>query len=140
MVIVITSGYFDPLHEGHIECFELAKQLGDRLIVIVNSDKQAVLKKGKSFLNEKTRLRIVAALKPVYSVMLSIDEDKTVCKTIEWIVQNNPNNTFIFAKGGDVRDENFPEAKTCKRLGIEIVVGLGNKVNSSSWILGGVQK
>jgi len=63
--VVVTSGYFDPLHVGHIECLELAKQLGDKLIVIVNSDFQAKLKKGKSFMNQEDRMKIISALKCV---------------------------------------------------------------------------
>ena len=70
MKIVATSGYFDPLHVGHLECLELAKELGDKLIVIVNSDLQARLKKGKPFMNEQDRLKIVSALKCVDEVFL----------------------------------------------------------------------
>ena len=62
---IAVSGYFDPLHVGHLECLELAKELGDKLIVIVNSDHQAKLKKGKPFMKEKDRLKIVSALKQI---------------------------------------------------------------------------
>ena len=79
MKIVVTSGYFDPLHIGHIECLELARQLGDKLIVIINNDLQAKLKKGKSFMNEKDRMKIISALRCVDEVFLSIDKDKTQC-------------------------------------------------------------
>ena len=79
MKIIATCGYFDPLHVGHLECLELAKQLGDKLIVIVNSDLQAKLKKGKSFMSENDRMKIVSALKCVDEVFLSIDKDKTQC-------------------------------------------------------------
>lgn len=133
-IVVVTSGYFDPLHEGHIESFEKAKALGDKLVVIVNSDKQAILKKGKPFMNEKTRMAIIKALRVVDEAILSIDDDRTVRKTLEMIKPD------IFAKGGDYYTEDFPEAEICKRLGIKIVIGLGDKINSSSWILKNAEK
>ena len=85
LTTVVVSGYFDPLHVGHIEYLELAKSLGDVLVVIVNNDKQAALKKGKSFMNEEDRLTIVSSLKPVDHVFLSIDEGKDVCKSLAYI-------------------------------------------------------
>ena len=130
MKIVATSGYFDPLHVGHLECLELAKQLGDKLIVIVNSDLQAKLKKGRSFMSENDRMKIVSALKCVDEVFLSIDKDKTQCKSLEYLKPN------IFAKGGDRLSNEIPESKTCHELGIEIIDGLGDKIRSSSDITG----
>ena len=59
MKTVVASGYFDPIHVGHIEYLELASKLGDRLVVIVNNDNQAILKKGKAFMSEVDRLKIV---------------------------------------------------------------------------------
>ena len=78
--VVIVSGYFDPLHIGHLEYFRLAKELGDKLVVIVNNDKQCELKKGESFMNERDRLEIVFELGMVDEVFLSCDEDSSVCK------------------------------------------------------------
>ena len=130
MKIVATSGYFDPLHVGHLECLELAKKLGDKLIVIVNSDLQAQLKKGKSFMNEKDRLKIVSALKCVDEVFLSIDKDKTQCQSLKHLKPN------IFAKGGDRTSSEIPESKICKEFGIQIIDGLGAKIRSSSDLTG----
>ena len=130
MKIVVTSGYFDPLHVGHIECLELAKQLGDKLIVIVNSDLQAKLKKGKSFMDEKDRMKIVSSLKYVDEVFLSIDKDKTQCKSLRHL------RPSIFAKGGDRTSNEIPELEVCKELGINIVDGLGEKIRSSSELTG----
>lgn len=130
MKIVATSGYFDPLHVGHLECLELAKQLGDKLIVIINNDLQAKLKKGRSFMSENDRMKIVSALKCVDEVFLSIDKDKTQCKSLEYLKPN------IFAKGGDRLSNEIPESKTCHELGIEIIDGLGEKIRSSSDITG----
>ena len=130
MKIVATSGYFDPLHVGHLECLELAKKLGDKLIVIVNSDLQARLKKGKSFMNEKDRLKIVSALKCVDEVFLSIDKDKSQCESLGYL------KPTIFAKGGDQTSKEIPESKVCKELNIQIIDGLGAKIRSSSKLTG----
>ena len=126
LIIVSTSGYFDPLHVGHLECLEMAKELGDRLIVIVNSDLQAKLKKGKSFMNENDRMKIVSALKCVDHVFLSIDKDKSQCESLRHIQPD------IFAKGGDRTSNEIPEAKVCREMNIKIVDGLGKKIRSSS--------
>jgi len=130
MKVVVTSGYFDPLHVGHLECLELAKELGDKLIVIVNSDLQAKLKKGKSFMNEQDRLKIVSALKCVDEVFLSIDKDKSQCESLKYLKPD------IFAKGGDRTSEEIPETKVCKELNIQIIDGLGAKIRSSSKLTG----
>ena len=108
MKIVATSGYFDPLHIGHLECLELSKQLGDKLIVIVNSDLQAKLKKGKSFMKQKDRMKIISALKCVDEVFLSIDKDKSQCESLKYLKPD------IFAKGGDRMSDEIPEEKVCR--------------------------
>ena len=127
---VVTSGYFDPLHVGHIECLELAKELGDELIVIVNSDYQTKLKKGKSFMSEQDRMKIVSSLKCVDKVFLSIDKDKSICESLRYL------NPDIFAKGGDRTSDEIPEAVVCKEMNIKIVDGLGKKIRSSSEFTG----
>ena len=123
---VAVSGYFDPLHVGHIEYFEMARGLGDMLIVIINNDKQAALKKGESFMGEEDRLTIVSSLRCVDKVFLSIDEDKHVCRSLAYLRPN------IFANGGDRINAEIPEAKVCKDLGIMLVDGLVEKIRSSS--------
>ena len=130
MTVVAVSGYFDPLHVGHLEYLEMAKQLGDKLIVIVNSDKQAELKKGKSFMNENDRVEIIGALKCVDEVFLSIDEDKSVCKSLEAIKPD------IFANGGDRSLSEIPETAVMEKYNIKMVDGLGEKIRSSSEITG----
>ena len=130
MKIVATSGYFDPLHVGHLECLELASELGDKLIVIVNSDLQAKLKKGEAFMNENDRMKIVAALKCVDEVFLSVDKDKSQCESLRQI------NPDIFAKGGDRTSTEIPESKICTELNIKIIDGLGEKIRSSSDLTG----
>tara|TARA_B100001013_G_scaffold6525_1_gene4079 strand:+ start:102 stop:515 length:414 start_codon:yes stop_codon:yes gene_type:complete len=130
MIVVAVSGYFDPIHVGHLEYLKLAKQLGDKLIVIVNNDKQTILKKGKSFMNEKDRMEIVSALQCVDEVFLSIDDDKSVCKSLEFLKPS------IFANGGDRSLSEIPETAIIDKYSIKMVDGLGNKIRSSSKITG----
>tara|TARA_R100000005_G_C4877313_1_gene130699 strand:- start:6 stop:419 length:414 start_codon:yes stop_codon:yes gene_type:complete len=127
---VAVSGYFDPIHVGHIEYLELAKELGTELIVIVNNDHQCKLKKGSSFMNEKDRLKIVESLKVVDKAFLSIDRDRSVCDSVAAVKPD------IFAQGGDRNFGEVPEAGICKELGIKMVDGLGGKIRSSSDLTG----
>jgi len=123
---VATSGYFDPIHVGHIEYLEMAAKLGDKLVVIVNNDNQAKLKKGAPFMSAADRLKIVSSLSCVDEVFLSIDEDPTVCKSLCAVKPD------IFAKGGDRFVDEIPEAAVCKEINAEIIDGLGMKIRSSS--------
>lgn len=127
---VAISGYFDPIHIGHLEYIRLARELGDYLVVIVNNDKQAVLKKGESFMCEDDRLAIVAQIKGVDEAVMSIDDNKTVCKTLDLIKPD------VFANGGDRNNSEIPEFKICKENGTQVVDGLGNKIRSSSELTG----
>lgn len=127
--IVCVSGYFNPLHIGHLEYFEKSKKLGDKLVVIVNSDKQSHLKKKSSFMKEDERLKIIRSLKIVDYAVISIDEDRTVCKTLQSIRPD------IFANGGDQFNDNIPEKNICKELNIKLIDNLGDKIQSSSWLI-----
>ena len=129
-VKIAVSGYFDPIHVGHLEYLKIAKSLGDILVVIVNNNHQCVLKKGKFFMDENDRLEIVKAIKYVDEVVLSVDKDKTVCKSLELIRPN------IFANGGDRSTDEVPETSVCKKYKIEMVDGLGEKIRSSSSLTG----
>ena len=129
MKVVVVSGYFDPLHIGHIEYLKLAWDLGDKLVVILNNDVQAKLKKGKVFMPLSERKEILEAIKYIDEVFVSIDEDGSVCKSLEVI------KPHIFAKGGDRFAYEIPETLICKKLGIEIVDGLGSKKQSSSGLI-----
>lgn len=137
MKIIINSGYFDPLHVGHIECMELSKKIGDKLIIILNNDMQVKLKKGKPFMPEEERKKIVESLKPVDEVLVSIDKDKSVCESIKTLAEKYKGHEIIFAKGGDRFSDEIPEAKICKNFGIKIVDNLGKKIQSSSWLIKG---
>ncbi len=134
--IIIVSGYFNPLHKGHLEYFIHAKAKGNLLFVIVNSDHQRALKGSKEFQKEDERLFIVQHIKEVNQVFLSIDQDRTVCKTLEMIFTQFGNDfQLAFANGGDQNNTSIPEALTCQTLGIELIDGLGDKIQSSSWLL-----
>jgi len=136
MDIVIVSGYFDPLHSGHLELIKKAKEFGDELWIIVNNDEQAKLKKGKSFMPQNERIKIMNSLKYVDRVFLSIDRDRSVCKSLKILKELHPEHNFIFANGGDVTNKTCREYKICKELGIEMVDKLGEKIQSSSWLTG----
>lgn len=127
---VIVSGYFNPLHGGHLDMIEAARQLGDYLIVSVNNDKAQMLKKGKIILDEQNRMRLVRALRDVDEVILAIDEDPGQSKTLRKIREMYPDDELIFANGGD-RDPNkhaLPENETqaIKDCNITAVFGVGS--------------
>ena len=129
--IACVSGYFDPIHIGHIEYFKLSKNIADKLMVIVNNDEQAILKKGKAFMPADERIKIIQELKCVDYVFKSIDKDRTVCKTIE----NLPIKPTFFCNGGDQNNNSIPEANICNKLGIQLRDGFGEKIQSSSWLI-----
>ena len=137
--VVITSWYFNPLHPGHIECFELCKVLGDELWVIVNTDEQIKMKTGKHevFQDEQFRMRVVSALKPVDRVILSVDTDGSVCESIRYVVgqirsEYGSDVKIIFGKWGDRFASNIPEVQVCKDCNVEIRDWLGAKTHNSS--------
>ena len=133
---VIVSGYFNPIHKGHIEYFNNAKAIADDLFVIVNNDYQRKLKGSTEFQNEKERFIIVSNIKSVDYCFLSIDLDRTVCKTIEKIaIDFKDSYEFCFANGGDQFNDICPEKFICNKMGINLVDGLGEKIQSSSWLL-----
>lgn len=133
---IIVSGYFNPIHKGHIEYFNNAKSKADKLFVIVNSDLQRELKDSKEFQTQEERLFIVQNIKSVDRAFISIDKDRTVCASIKKIYQDFGNDyELIFANGGDQNNNSIPEVPTCKELGVELIDGLGDKVQSSSWLL-----
>ncbi|OGZ72550.1 MAG: hypothetical protein A2908_01615 [Candidatus Staskawiczbacteria bacterium RIFCSPLOWO2_01_FULL_38_12b] len=139
--IVITSGYFNPLHIGHVNLMREAKKLGDFLLVIVNNDQQVKIKGSIPFMNEKERIEIVKDIKHVDAVFLSIDEDKSIARSLV-VIAGQYKGEFYFAKGGDRNADNIPEEekKVCKKFNIKVVNGVGgNKVQSSSGLLGQIK-
>lgn len=133
---IIVSGYFNPLHKGHLEYFNNAKTMADKLFVIVNNDHQRALKGSREFQDENERMIIVSNIKAVDKAVLSIDTDRTVCKTIESIAGEFGDKYELgFANGGDQNNETIPERVICEKMKIKLVDGLGNKIQSSSWLL-----
>ncbi|MEK6914055.1 MAG: Gfo/Idh/MocA family oxidoreductase [Nanoarchaeota archaeon] len=124
--VVVVSGYFDPLHIGHLELFELSKKLGDKLIVILNNDKQVLMKRGKApFMNQEQRKKLLESIKYIDEVFISIDGDRSVCESLKFLKPD------IFANGGDRHQGEIPESKLCRELGIKMVDGQGEKIASS---------
>jgi len=133
---IIVSGYFNPIHKGHLEYFNSAKEMANELFVIVNSDFQRALKGSKEFQDEEERLMIVGNIKAVDKVFLSIDQDRTVCKTIKKIAKDFGHIYELgFANGGDQNNEIIPERSVCEEMSITLIDGLGDKIQSSSWLL-----
>jgi cytidyltransferase-like protein len=133
---IIVSGYFNPLHKGHLELFEKAKEAGDALIVIVNNDKQREMKGSSFFMDEQERVQIIRALTVVDMAWISIDEDSTQNETLKLMFRKfYETYKLAFANGGDQNNETIPERKVCEQYGLELIDGLGNKIQSSSWLL-----
>ena len=140
MRIGIISGYFNPIHTGHLDYIESAKQECGVLYVIVNSDKQVKVKGSEPFMDEDSRVRIVKALQAVNYAFISVDEDETVVKSIEQIYKCNQNDpfidSFVFMNGGDRVEGNTPEEKYCRDNNIETLYNVGGgKTQSSSTLI-----
>lgn len=140
--LVIVSGYFAPLHVGHLNLIEAAAAAGDELMVIVNNNSQQVLKKGKVILDEADRLRMVLALRVVDHAMIAIDDDGTVSASIASIAQRYPDHRMVFGNGGD-RESGavVPETAVCERYGITMVFDFGGqeKADSSTRIIAALE-
>ena len=136
--LVIASGYFNPVHKGHIEYLTRSKELGDKLFVIVNNDIQREMKGSKEFMNEDERKLVIETLKPVDWAVVAIDtKNRQVDKSIKLIYElyKDEFQNFIFSNGGDQTEQTIAEDVICKKLGIKMVFGLGDKIQSSSWLL-----
>ena len=137
----IVSGYFNPLHIGHLQMMEAARELGDgHLVVIVNSDEQQRMKKGKVIFTEDVRLRIVKALRVVDDAFVAVDTDGSVTDSLRKVRAAYPDSDLVFCNGGDRRDPDAmpsSESAVCAELGIEMAFGVGgeDKADSSSRIL-----
>ena len=137
---IIISGGFDPIHIGHLRMIKDASKLGKKLIVIANCDRFLVDKKGYAFMPIEERLEILESFHGVDRAVESIDEDMTVCKTIEWLAKDE--DIACFANGGDRKNEaDIPESVVCKKYGIEMEFNVGGgKIQSSSSLVGGEVK
>ena len=134
---VIVSGYFNPLHGGHLDMIEAAAAMGEYVIVSVNNDVQQIQKKGKVILNQDTRLRLIRALRDVDEAILTIDQDPSQIETLKFLSDKYPNDELVFANGGDRDSEKaIPESEICHERGIQLVFGAGGmeKADSSTRI------
>jgi cytidyltransferase-like protein len=134
MKIVLVTGGFDPLHSGHIAYFKAAKQLGNLLVVGINSDDWLTRKKGRSFMPACERKAIIENIYQVHKVIEFDDTDNSAIDAIRKVKAMFPREHIIFANGGDRTRNNIPEMVFDD---VEFVFGVGgtNKANSSSWIL-----
>lgn len=140
--IIITSGYFNPIHSGHLNLFREAKALGDFLVVIVNNDEQVKVKGSVPFMSEAERMAIIKDLKHVDEVFLSVDTSGSIAQSLRAVAKMYPGELF-FAKGGDRNANNIPEEENaaCQEFNITIVNGVGGgKVQSSSWLINNIKK
>lgn len=135
---VFISLYADPIHAGHVEYVHLAKALangiGGKLIVCVNNDRQACLKKGRPFMAASERILILEALRDVDIVFESIDEDRSVCESLRYA--HSKWGVGVVANGGDRNNGEIPEGVVARELNIKMVDGLGGKIQSSSALTG----
>lgn len=136
--IAIVSGFFGPVHHGHLDYIEAASLLGDKVCAIVNNNVQQVLKKQRVITDEAHRLRIVSALRPVDYAVIALDQDPTVCLTLEKLAILFSQNRLIFTNGGD-RDKaaEVPETQVCDKYGIDMFFDTGGneKADSSSRLI-----
>jgi len=132
--LVILSGYFGPIHVGHLDMIEAGAAAGDELYVIVNNNLQQQLKKGRVIIDEADRLRIVEALRVVDHAMIAVDGDATVCASIEAIAKQFPEHAIVFGNGGDRHPDGdaVPETDVCDRYGITMVYGMGGTAKADS--------
>jgi len=135
--LIIVSGYFNPLHKGHLDLFENAKEKGDLLCVIVNNDLQREMKGSQFFQDQDERIRIIRALSIVDMAWISVDKDATQNATLKVMVDKFYGSMKLaFANGGDQNNDTIPERDICRMFDIELIDGLGDKIQSSSWLLG----
>lgn len=137
MKIGIVSGYFNPVHYGHIEYINSAKENCDKLIAVINSDYQRELKGSREFMDENHRAKIIFNLKSVDDVFISIDKDKTQCQTLRYLKNKYKEDDLIFFNSGDRKGSNLvtAESDVCKEIGIEESILDLPKIYSSSDLL-----
>jgi|TARA_R100000322_G_C5366798_1_gene172377 cytidyltransferase-like protein len=134
--IVVISGYFNPIHSGHLDYIQEAKKLGDFLVVIVNNDDQVKIKGSIPFMDEEERARIVSSIKGVDYTYISTDEDGTVSNSllnIYYLFRDHYDfNGMVFANGGDRKQGGIAEEETCNRFDIELAYNVGGEKTQSS--------
>ena len=143
----LVSGGFDPVHIGHLRMFQDAKNLSNKVILLLNNDEWLVKKKGKPFMTEEQRKEILEEFQSISEVIIQTFSDQSSCKAIEEFVLKNPNKTICYCNGGDRSNiKNIRESEICKKLGVNLEFGVGGeeKIESSSQLtknyLGNIEK
>ncbi len=130
---IILSGYFSPLHVGHLDMIEQAAEQADTVIVVVNNNEQQIAKKGKLIIEEADRLRVVKALRAVDDAFVAVDKDRTVCESLRLIAERYSGHDLIFANGGDRQSGAVvPETPVCDEFGIKMVFDMGGSEKADS--------
>jgi glycerol-3-phosphate cytidylyltransferase/D-beta-D-heptose 7-phosphate kinase/D-beta-D-heptose 1-phosphate adenosyltransferase len=136
--VAVVSGYFNPIHIGHLRMVKAARELAPHLLVIVNNDRQQLLKKGRILMTEDDRLAIVAELRCVDEAFVAVDDDRTVCASLRQVRERHPDAELLFCNGGDRSPEGdpAPEEALAEEIGLQMVYGVGgeDKADSSSRI------
>ncbi len=134
--IAIVSGYFNPIHIGHLLMIREARQLAPHVVVIVNNDRQQLLKKGRILMTEDDRLAIVAELRSVDEAFVAVDTDSTVVESLRRVRELHPDAELLFCNGGDRSDSGDPvptaETLLTDEIGLQMVYGVGGEVKSDS--------
>ena len=131
--VVIASGFFSPLHVGHLDLLEEASSACDLLFVIVNNNEQQIAKKGKLIMDEQDRLRVVKSLKFVDDAMIAVDEDRSVSKSLQIVAEKYQGYKLIFANGGDRSSgQVVPESTVCDQYNIAMVFDMGGNEKADS--------
>ena len=134
--ISIVSGYFNPIHIGHLRMIRAAKDLAPHLVVIVNNDRQQLLKKGRILMTEDDRQAIVAELRSVDEAFVAVDDDPTVVASLRSVRERYPDAELLFCNGGDRSDAGDPvpsaEAHLTEEIGLQMVYGVGGEEKSDS--------
>tara|TARA_B100000073_G_scaffold190572_1_gene157737 strand:+ start:389 stop:1171 length:783 start_codon:yes stop_codon:yes gene_type:complete len=132
----LISGGFDPVHIGHLAMIKDAKRISKNVVVLLNSDKWLIRKKGKPFMVEAQRAQILEEFGSVTEVIIQKnDDDDSSNNAIIDFHKTHPDKLICYCNGGDRSHENkIRESQICRDLNIDLKFGIGgiHKLESSS--------